>query len=156
MQVHQQQHHPHPHYIFCTLLHAKLLGRMPCPTKSNGNTLLLIIRDAALIHIGHAHTHIKLDLHRDGRKGPPAGSNARCNRTNTPHSKATQCKAKPNETPQTHTRGARQAKTTSAKGRARQRVGARPAPRVATYVPDRQSDALYKIRCTVAVRSIQN
>jgi hypothetical protein len=25
---------------------------------------------------------------RDGRKGPPAGNKARCNRTNTPHSKA--------------------------------------------------------------------
>jgi hypothetical protein len=46
---------------------------------------------------------------RDGRKGPPAGNKARCNRTNTPHSKSMQRKAKPNQTPQTHTRGARQA-----------------------------------------------
>jgi hypothetical protein len=46
---------------------------------------------------------------RDGRKGPPAGNKARCNRTNTPHSKAMQRKAKPNQKPQTHTRGARQA-----------------------------------------------
>jgi hypothetical protein len=46
---------------------------------------------------------------RDGSKGPPAGNRARCNRTNTPHSKAMQRKAKPNQTPQTHTRGSRQA-----------------------------------------------
>jgi hypothetical protein len=46
---------------------------------------------------------------RDGRKGPPAGNKARCIRTNTRHSKAMQRKAKPNQTPQTHTRGARQA-----------------------------------------------
>jgi hypothetical protein len=46
---------------------------------------------------------------RDGRKGPPAGNKARFNRTNTPHSKAMQRKAKPNQTPQTHTRAARQA-----------------------------------------------
>jgi hypothetical protein len=46
---------------------------------------------------------------RDGRKGPPAGNKAKCNRTNTPHSKATLCKAKPNQKPQTHTRGERQA-----------------------------------------------
>jgi hypothetical protein len=49
---------------------------------------------------------------RDGRKGPPAGNKAKCNRTNTPHSKATQRKAKPNKKPQTHTRGERQAYTT--------------------------------------------
>jgi hypothetical protein len=36
---------------------------------------------------------------RDGRKGPPAGDKARCNRTNSPHSKATQRKAKPNQHP---------------------------------------------------------
>jgi hypothetical protein len=46
---------------------------------------------------------------KDGRKGPPAGNKARRNRTNTPHSKAMQRKAKPNQTPQTHARGARQA-----------------------------------------------
>jgi hypothetical protein len=46
---------------------------------------------------------------RDGRKGPPAGNKARCNRTNTPRSKATQRKAKPNQTRKTHTRGTRQA-----------------------------------------------
>jgi hypothetical protein len=46
---------------------------------------------------------------RDGRKGPPAENKARCNRTNTPHSKAMQRKAKPNQKPQTPTRGARQA-----------------------------------------------
>jgi hypothetical protein len=46
---------------------------------------------------------------RDGRKGPPAGNKARCNRTNTPHSKAMRRKAKPNQTPQTHTWGASQA-----------------------------------------------
>jgi hypothetical protein len=46
---------------------------------------------------------------RDGRKGPPAGNKAECNRTNTPHSKATRHKAKPNQKPQTHTRGERQA-----------------------------------------------
>jgi hypothetical protein len=63
---------------------------------------------------------------RDGRKGPPAGNKAKCNRTNTPHSKATRRKAKPNQNPQTHTRGARQASTTSAEGRARPRIGARP------------------------------
>jgi hypothetical protein len=45
----------------------------------------------------------------DGRKGPQAMNKSRCNRINTPHSKATQRKAKPNQTPQTHTRGARQA-----------------------------------------------
>jgi hypothetical protein len=45
---------------------------------------------------------------RDGRKGPPAGNKARCDRTNTPHSKATQRKAKPNQTPTTQpTDGAR-------------------------------------------------
>jgi hypothetical protein len=46
---------------------------------------------------------------RDGRKGPPAGNKAKCNCTNTPHSKATRRKAKPNQKPQTHTRGKRQA-----------------------------------------------
>jgi hypothetical protein len=63
------------------------------------------------------HTHIRRGLVRPtqvsiwiyrstsryGRKDPPAGNKARCNRTNTPHSKATQRKAKPNQTPQTHT-----------------------------------------------------
>jgi hypothetical protein len=39
-------------------------------------------------------------IERDGRKGPPAGNKAKCNRTNTPHSKATQRKAKPNQTTQ--------------------------------------------------------
>jgi hypothetical protein len=29
--------------------------------------------------------------YRDGRKGPPVGNKARCNRTNTPHSKALSC-----------------------------------------------------------------
>jgi ankyrin repeat protein len=46
---------------------------------------------------------------RDGRKGPPAGNKAKCNCTNTPHSKTTRRKAKPNQKPQTHTRGERQA-----------------------------------------------
>jgi hypothetical protein len=46
---------------------------------------------------------------RDGRKGPPAGNKAKCNCTNTPHSRATRRKAKPNQKPQTHTRGERQA-----------------------------------------------
>jgi hypothetical protein len=46
---------------------------------------------------------------RDGRKGPPAGNKAKCNCTNTPHGKATRRKAKPNQKPQTHTRGKRQA-----------------------------------------------
>jgi hypothetical protein len=41
-------------------------------------------------------------------------------RPNTNKRKATQRKAKPNQTPQTHTRDARQALTTSAEGRARQ------------------------------------
>jgi hypothetical protein len=46
--------------------------------------------------------------YRDGRKGPPAGNKARCNCTNKPQSKATQRKAKPNQTPTTqHTAGAR-------------------------------------------------
>jgi hypothetical protein len=48
---------------------------------------------------------------RNGRKGPPAGNKAKRNGTNTPHSKATRRKAKPNQEPQTHTRGARQAAT---------------------------------------------
>jgi hypothetical protein len=52
---------------------------------------------------------VNIFAERDGRKGSPAGNKARCNRTNTPHSKAMQRKAKPNQTPQTHTRGARQA-----------------------------------------------
>jgi hypothetical protein len=51
---------------------------------------------------------------RDGRKGPPAGNKAECNCTNTPHSKATRRKAKPNQKPQTHARGERQALTTGA------------------------------------------
>jgi hypothetical protein len=38
---------------------------------------------------------------RDGRQGPPAGNKAKCNCTNTPLSKATQHKAKPNQTPTT-------------------------------------------------------
>jgi hypothetical protein len=46
---------------------------------------------------------------RNESKGPPAGNKARCKRTNTLQSKATQRKAKPNQTPQTHRRGARQA-----------------------------------------------
>jgi hypothetical protein len=46
---------------------------------------------------------------RDGRKGPPAGNKAKCNCTNTQRSKATRRKAKPNQKPQTHTRGERQA-----------------------------------------------
>jgi hypothetical protein len=46
---------------------------------------------------------------RDGGKGPPAENKAGCNRTDTPHSKATQRKAKPNKKPQTHTQGERQA-----------------------------------------------
>jgi hypothetical protein len=46
---------------------------------------------------------------RDGKKGPPAGNKAKCNCTNTPHSRATRRKAKPNQKPQTHTRGKRQA-----------------------------------------------
>jgi hypothetical protein len=74
---------------------------------------------------------------RDGRLGPPAGNKARCNRTNTPHSKAMQRKAKPNQTPQTYTRGARQASTILAEGRARPRIGVRPAARIATHAPDR-------------------
>jgi hypothetical protein len=90
---------------------------------------------------------------RDGRKGPPAGNKAECNRTNTPHSKATQRKAKPNQKPQTHTQGARQAQTTSAEGRARPRIGARPAARVATFAPDRHRDALPRQRATLSSRS---
>jgi hypothetical protein len=85
---------------------------------------------------------------RDGRKGPPAGNKAKCSRTNTPHSKATQRKAKPNQTPQTHTRGARQAETTSAEGRARPHIGVQPAARVATYAPGRHRDALPRQRAT--------
>jgi hypothetical protein len=54
-------------------------------------------------------TYIYIFTERDGRKGPPAENKARCDRTNTPHSKATQRKAKPNQKSQTHTRGARQA-----------------------------------------------
>jgi hypothetical protein len=46
---------------------------------------------------------------RDGRKGPAAGNKARCDRINTPHSKATPRKAKPNQTQQTRRRGAKQA-----------------------------------------------
>jgi hypothetical protein len=46
---------------------------------------------------------------RAGRKGPPAEKKARRNRTNTPHSKAMQRKAKPNQKHQTHTQGKRQA-----------------------------------------------
>jgi hypothetical protein len=87
---------------------------------------------------------------RDGRKGPPAENKARCNRTNTPHSKATRRKAKLNQKPQTHTRGARQALTTSAEGRARPRIGARPAARVATYAPDRHRDALPRQRAMLS------
>jgi hypothetical protein len=64
------------------------------------------------------------------RRAILAGNKARCNRTNTPHSKATHCKAKPNHAPQTHTRSATQASTTSAEGRARPRIGVRPAARV--------------------------
>jgi hypothetical protein len=78
---------------------------------------------------------------KDGRKGPPAGNKARCNRSNTPHSKAMQCKAKPNQTPQTNTRGARQPDKTSAETRARLRIGIRPAALVATYTPNRHMDA---------------
>jgi hypothetical protein len=57
----------------------------------------------------------ELVLHGEGkglgrrRKGPSAGNKVTCNCTNKPHSKATQRKAKPNQTPQTHTRGPRQA-----------------------------------------------
>jgi hypothetical protein len=56
----------------------------------------------------HRQKHIFTE--RDRRKGPPAENKARCNRTNTPHSKATQRKAKPNQKPQTHTQGKRQGK----------------------------------------------
>jgi hypothetical protein len=56
---------------------------------------------------------------RDGRKGQPAGNKTKCNGTNTPHSKATRRKAKPNQKPQTHTRGERQALTISAEGLAK-------------------------------------
>jgi hypothetical protein len=90
---------------------------------------------------------------RDGRKGPPAGNKARCDHTNTPHSKAMQREAKPNQKPQTHTRGARQAQTTSAEGRARPRIGVRPAARVATYAPDRHRDALPRQRATLSSQS---
>jgi hypothetical protein len=77
----------------------------------------------------------------DGRKGPPAGNKAGCNRTNTPHSMSMQRKAKSNQTPQTHTRSARQAETTSSEGRARPRIGVRLAARVAMHAPDRHRDA---------------
>jgi hypothetical protein len=90
---------------------------------------------------------------RDGRKGPPAGNKAKCHCTNTPHSRATRREAKPNQKPQTHTRGKRQASTTSAEGRARPRIGARPAARVATYAPDRHRDALPWQRATLRSRS---
>jgi hypothetical protein len=43
-------------------------------------------------------THSKVTQREDGRKGPPAGNKARCNRTNTTHSKVTQREAKPNQT----------------------------------------------------------
>jgi hypothetical protein len=82
------------------------------------------------------HTpYINRFTERDGRKGPPAKNNARP-KINTPHSKATQRKAKPNQKPQTHTQGERQAKTTSAEDRERLRIGARPAARVAKHAPD--------------------
>jgi hypothetical protein len=48
--------------------------------------------------------HVQLYIERR-KKGLPAGNKARCNRTNTPY--ATQSEA--NQTPQTHTRGVRQA-----------------------------------------------
>jgi DNA-nicking Smr family endonuclease len=66
---------------------------------------------------------------------------------------ATQRKAKPNQTRQTHTRGPRQALTISAEGRARPRIGARPAARVATYEPDRHKNALPRQRATLGSRS---
>jgi hypothetical protein len=54
------------------------------------------------------HFYIYRFTERDGRKGPPAENKVRCNRTNTPHSMATQRKAKPNQTPTTQpTDGAR-------------------------------------------------
>jgi hypothetical protein len=53
--------------------------------------------------------HAIIITERDGRKGPPAEKKARCNRMNTPHSKATRRKAKPNQKPQTHKQGKRQA-----------------------------------------------
>jgi hypothetical protein len=46
------------------------------------------------------------------------------------------------QTPQTHGRGARQAQTISVKGRARPRIGVRPAARVETYAPDQHRDGL--------------
>jgi hypothetical protein len=94
-------------------------------------------------------------IYRERRKKRPASrkQKARCNRTNTPHSKATRRKAKPNEKPQTPTRGARQASTSSVEGRARPRTGARPAARVATYAPDRHRDALPRQRATPSSRS---
>jgi hypothetical protein len=74
------------------------------------------------------HPSVHIVTERDGRKGPPAGNKAKCNRTNTPQSKAPQLKSKPTQTPQSHRRGARQAQA-SAEGRARPRIGVRPAAR---------------------------
>jgi hypothetical protein len=76
-----------------------------------------------------------------------------CNRTYMPQSKAMQRKAKPNQTPHTHTSGARQAETFSAEGRVRPRIGVRPAARVATYAPERHRDALPRQRATLGSRS---
>jgi hypothetical protein len=90
---------------------------------------------------------------RDGTKGPPAGNKARCNCTNTPQSKATRHKAKPNQTPRTHRRGARHAWTISANGRARPGIGVRPAARFVMYAPDRHRDELPRQRATLSSRS---
>jgi hypothetical protein len=80
--------------------HAQQHGRRQA--KSQGQT------QTNASHTRHLF-HQNRFTERDGGKGPPAGNKARCNRTNTPHSKAMQRKAKPNQTPQTHTWGARQA-----------------------------------------------
>jgi hypothetical protein len=47
-------------------------------------------------------TRVLIFTERDGRKGPPAGNKAKCNCTNTQHSRATQSEAEP-ETPNPHT-----------------------------------------------------
>jgi hypothetical protein len=99
-------------------------------------------------------SYFSIQIYTERRKKRPASrKNAGCNRTNTPHSKATQRKAKPNQTSQTHTRGVRQAYTTSTESWARPRIGVRPAARVATYVLDRHRDALPRQRATLSSRS---
>jgi hypothetical protein len=79
-----------------------------------------------------------------GRKGPSAGDKSRYNFTNTAQSKATQSTAKPNQKPKTHSRGSKQALTTSAKERARPRIGVWPEARL------RCSVVVYFYKCMFA------